>query len=89
MKWKLKISCEEATMICTKSQYGEASWTERFKLGLHFLYCKVCKMYSKQNSQISDICGLAKKQEEIKQKDLVLSDEFKHQLQDKITKEIE
>ncbi len=50
---KFKISCDEATTICDKSQYGEASRKEIIKLKLHFLFCKLCRLYSKQNSFLS------------------------------------
>jgi hypothetical protein len=45
----LKISCDEATMICDKNQYGEASIKELIKLNLHLLKCKICKAYTKHN----------------------------------------
>lgn len=51
------ISCDEATTICDKNQYGEASFVEKLKLKIHFLICKVCALYSKQNTLISSICG--------------------------------
>lgn len=57
---KLKITCEEATTICTKSQYGEATFLDKIKLNLHFIYCKICRKFSKQNNQLSEICNLAK-----------------------------
>lgn len=46
---KLKITCDEATTICDKNQYGEASFLELFKLNLHFLQCRICARYTKQN----------------------------------------
>lgn len=53
----LFISCDQATTICDKNQYGEASFVEKFKLKIHFLICKVCALYSKQNTLISSLCG--------------------------------
>ncbi|MGY5354513.1 hypothetical protein [Wenyingzhuangia sp. IMCC45467] len=61
----MKITCEQATTICTKAQYGEASILEKIKLNLHFLYCKVCRVFSKQNSEISTMCNLVKKRKEL------------------------
>ena len=46
---KLMISCDEATAICDKNQYGEASFTEKVQLTWHLLMCKLCKTYSNQN----------------------------------------
>lgn len=50
---KFKISCDEATSICDKHQYGEASIYEKFKLFFHIMVCKFCVSYSKQNKIIS------------------------------------
>ncbi|NIJ44518.1 benzoyl-CoA reductase/2-hydroxyglutaryl-CoA dehydratase subunit BcrC/BadD/HgdB [Wenyingzhuangia heitensis] len=61
---KIKITCKEATAICTKAQYGEASLLDKIKLNLHFVYCKTCRLFSRQNSELSDICALAKKYQE-------------------------
>ena len=46
---KLNITCNQATTICDKSQYGEASFFDKIKLQIHFIGCKICAMYSKQN----------------------------------------
>ena len=45
----MKLSCNEATKICDKNQYGEASLMEKIKLGFHLFLCKKCGTYSKQN----------------------------------------
>ena len=76
---KFFISCDEATTICDKSQYKEASFFEIIQLKLHFLVCKVCALYSKQNNFLSklykskatncnkeSICISVKEKEEIK-----------------------
>lgn len=57
---KFKITCEEATTICTKSQYGEASFIEKIKLNFHFIFCKYCRAFTKQNAQLSSMCEMAK-----------------------------
>ncbi len=46
---KFIISCDEATMICDKNQYGEASLYDLIRLNFHFLRCKICALYTKQN----------------------------------------
>ncbi|CAM1342687.1 conserved hypothetical protein [Tenacibaculum amylolyticum] len=51
----LKITCQEANEICNKSQYNEATFTEKIKLNIHILFCKICAMYSKQNRKMTDI----------------------------------
>ncbi|NVK51948.1 MAG: hypothetical protein HWD85_03360 [Flavobacteriaceae bacterium] len=55
MGLKLKITCDEATTICDKSQYGESTLFERIQLNFHFLFCKVCSLYTKQNNKLSQI----------------------------------
>jgi hypothetical protein len=57
MSAKIKISCDEATQICDKNQYGEASISEKIKLNIHLLLCKHCKAYTKQNSIITKLMG--------------------------------
>ena len=83
---KMKITCEEATTICTKAQYGEASLVDKIKLKIHFIYCKVCRVFSKQNSEISTMCNMVKKQKELKKS--CLSDTDKARLKEQI-KELE
>ena len=46
---KFIISCDQATTICDKNQYGEASLYDLIRLNFHFLRCKVCALYTKQN----------------------------------------
>jgi hypothetical protein len=50
---KFRTTCDEATTICDKSQYGEATFFEKIKLNIHFLICKICGLYSKQNTEMS------------------------------------
>jgi len=57
MSKKLMISCDEATAICDKNQYGEASSWDKLKLNFHLLLCKHCATYSKQNNAITKMLG--------------------------------
>lgn len=52
---KLHINCDEATKICDKGQYKEASLLEKIKLYLHFINCKICRLYTRQNTQMSKL----------------------------------
>lgn len=52
----LFISCEEATIICTKAQYNEATFLEKIKLNIHLLTCKICGKFAKQNTQLTKVC---------------------------------
>jgi len=54
---KLMISCDEATAICDKNQYGEASGWDKVRLSFHLFLCKYCKTYSKQNSLVTRLLG--------------------------------
>lgn len=51
----LKITCDEATAICDRNQYGEASLLEKLKLNIHFIRCKICFKYTKQNMTLTKI----------------------------------
>jgi len=52
---KFMITCDEATTICDKSQYGEASFLEKIRLNFHFLLCKICAKYGKQNKRMTAV----------------------------------
>ena len=52
---KFSITCDEATTICDKSQYGEATFYEKLQLNWHLLVCKVCSVYTKQNRTMTQI----------------------------------
>ena len=55
---KFNITCDEATTICDKSQYKEASFIEILKLKWHFLQCKVCRLYAIHNKKMSLLYGV-------------------------------
>ncbi|QOD59823.1 hypothetical protein H9I45_10735 [Polaribacter haliotis] len=52
---KLIITCDEATAICDKNQYGEATISELIKLNIHFIKCRICALYTKQNIRMTKI----------------------------------
>lgn len=54
---KFIISCDEATAICDKNQYGEATFVDKLKLSVHFMICKICKQYTNQNNLMTRIFG--------------------------------
>lgn len=54
------ISCEEAAIICHKTQYNEATFWERLSLRFHLLMCKVCPQFSKKNAQLTHLCEKSK-----------------------------
>ena len=62
----MKITCDEATEICDKNQYKEASLWERIKLGIHLFLCKKCGLYAKQNKMMSVCLRKLKEAESLK-----------------------
>ncbi len=53
--FKFKITCDQATTICDKSQYRKATLLEILRLRIHFINCKICALYTKQNNRMSRI----------------------------------
>lgn len=53
------ISCEEAAIICHKTQYKEATFWERIGLKFHLMMCKVCPQFSKKNAKLTTLCEKA------------------------------
>jgi hypothetical protein len=53
------ISCEEASLICNKAQYKEATTREKLKLWFHLTICKTCSKFSKQNAKLTTLCNKA------------------------------
>ncbi|MEE9408863.1 MAG: hypothetical protein V3V28_12400 [Polaribacter sp.] len=51
----LKTTCDEATTICDKSQYGAATLSEKIKLSVHFIRCKICSKYTKHNNILTRV----------------------------------
>jgi len=52
---KLKITCDQATTICDKSQYNEATLFEKVQLNWHLINCKFCSLYVKQNRKMTGL----------------------------------
>ncbi len=53
------ISCDEASVICSKTQYKEAGLWEKLRLKLHLLFCRTCSVFSKKNKQLTSLMGKA------------------------------
>ncbi|REH56565.1 hypothetical protein C7448_101605 [Tenacibaculum gallaicum] len=79
-----KITCDEATTICDKSQYGEASVYEKLQLNWHLFVCKVCALYSKQNRKMSQI--LKVKTNNCNKDKICLSSKDKEELKEQLSK---
>ncbi|MEO1484832.1 MAG: hypothetical protein AAFU57_03730 [Bacteroidota bacterium] len=55
----MKISLEKAKYICTKSQYGEATWWELLQLKAYLLFSKECSDFSTKNKKLTSLCERA------------------------------
>ena len=80
MSKKVLINCDEATAICNKNQYKEASSWDKVKLSMHIFLCKKCRLYSEQNTFMTKLFG-AHTQQCGEQK---LSDEEKDKLKNNL-----
>ncbi len=85
---KFKISCNEATTICDKNQYGEATFLEKVKLNFHFIYCKCCRTYTKHNNILSKILGTYTESEKNKEGRCMCSKD-KEKMENEIKKRLE
>jgi hypothetical protein len=56
----LFISCDEAKHICDKSQYGEATSWEIFKLKLRLSWCHISQSYSRNNQKLTEVVEKSK-----------------------------
>jgi hypothetical protein len=50
------ISCDEAKIICHKTQYKDASFWDMLKLKFHLLVCKACASFSRKNTRLTALC---------------------------------
>nr|WP_299385671.1 hypothetical protein [Allomuricauda sp.] len=55
----MKISREKAKELCTKSQYGEATWWELLQLNVYVLLFKECADFSAKNRKLTSLCDKA------------------------------
>lgn len=83
---KFEITCDEATTICDKNQYGEASFFDKIKLNIHFIGCKICALYTKQNAKLTKIYKKKAKGDQVKSASLCMSNEEKEKLRKEFEK---
>ncbi len=84
---KLKITCDQATTICDKSQYGESTIGDKIKLQIHFISCKVCTLYMKQNILLTKLYKAKAKTDQTKQHSYCMSKEEKEMLRKNLEKQ--
>ncbi len=68
------ISCEEAAILCNKTQYEETTFVQKLKLRFHLFMCRACAGFTKKNTKLSLLCEKANlqvlsKHEKIKMKE--------------------
>ena len=83
---KLNITCKQAVAICDKSQYKEATFFEKIQLNIHFLRCKICTKYSKQNVFLTKLCRNKSNDDKKKQISLCMTPGEKEFLKKEIEK---
>lgn len=54
-KIKLMLKCDDASLVCDKSQYKNASLWEKIKLNVHLIHCRACRKYSKNNAKLTTV----------------------------------
>ncbi|MEN8788621.1 MAG: hypothetical protein ABF293_13855 [Flavobacteriaceae bacterium] len=50
------MTCDEARIICHKTQYKDASVWEILKLKFHLLVCNACASFSRKNTKLTTLC---------------------------------
>jgi len=78
---KLMITCKEATMLSVKKAEIKLSFQDRFRLFIHLLVCKYCRLFDKQTKMINKLLSNWKA-------DKKLSDLEKNSLQNLIEQEL-
>lgn len=76
----LFITCEEAKHICDKSQYGEATLWEKFKLNIRLSWCKITRAYTKRNRALTKTINSTKVECLKQQEQQQLKEKFKMEL---------
>jgi len=85
---KLMLSCEEATMLITRSDFETLSSIKQFKLKMHLASCSMCRNFKKQSSIITSQVNVLKKELDANKMTIALSDDSKKNLQDLINKNL-
>jgi len=86
---KLMLSCGEATMLITRSEFEELSSIKQFKLKMHLASCSMCRNFKKQSSIITSQVTELKKELDANKMRVALSDDSKKNLQDLINKNLQ
>ena len=74
------ISCDEARIICHKTQYNDASFFEVLKLNIHLFICKACSAFSRKNKKLTTLCEEATMRNLSEEEKLNMKQRIKEQL---------
>ncbi|CAH0295856.1 hypothetical protein [Chryseobacterium sp. Bi04] len=79
----LFLSCSEATLLMEKRNARAISPKENWKLSIHLMICKWCKMYNKKLALLDTLFKMtfSKKTAEIKKSDIQY---FKNKMMEKL-----
>lgn len=86
---KLMLSCDEATMLITRSEFEELSSIKQFKLKMHLASCSMCRNFKQQSSIISTQVNKLKKELDTNKMRIVLSEDSKKNLQELINRNLD
>jgi hypothetical protein len=86
---KLMLSCDEATMLITRSDFEQLSSIKQFKLKMHLASCSMCRNFKQQSSIITSQVNVLKKDLDTNKMRVVLSDDSKKNLQDLINRNLQ
>ena len=85
---KLMLSCDDATMLITRSDFEQLSSIKQFKLKMHLASCSMCRNFKQQSSIITSQINVLKKELDTSKMRVVLSDDSKKNLQGLIDKNL-
>jgi predicted anti-sigma-YlaC factor YlaD len=83
---KIQHNCRKATFLIEKKLVGKITLLERLELEIHLAGCSVCRLFLRQsvaiNRMIKELFRASK------QKDIILDEAFKKNLQERIEEEL-
>lgn len=83
----IMITCKEATLLIGKEQEHAISFSEKIKMHLHLLFCKVCALFYKQSNHLHSAVKQLASDESV-QEYISLNEDKKASLEDLIQKEL-
>ena len=83
----IQKNCSKATFLIEKRQFGQLTLGERVELRIHLAGCSLCRMFQRQSIVINEMVRGVFLSPNVN--DIVLDEEFKNQLQNRIDRETE